>query len=269
MRQNATAVRLFLESPAFNPAGLNYTTCPECGHEGKLMVGLHDDGCAWYKCLRARCQLSGVVGKGHVRKPTEKRVKPPAPLPECVCTLSVYEDLRADLAEASVFADMAWLGTFCAGWNQRTGRYVYPIHDAQGTRTGTVLRAYYKTPKVLTHRHVRDVPLLAWYNQRALTTGRAIVVVEDQVSAARLGGELVSVALLGTHLSAEGADTINAANSARLPVYVALDADATDKAAAIRAKLRSASVLPLGKDIKNMARSYFHVWRRSYFEGQA
>lgn len=263
MRQNATAIRLFLESADFSPDGLNYTDCPECGHKGKLMVGLHQDGCAWYKCLRVRCGMTGMVGRGF----TVPQPKPKVRLhEEPLFSLANERRARAHLADdmwkyKAVSMEQDWAARVCSG--RQDGRFVFPVRSAVGERVGSVLKSFTMSPKVLTLRHVPDVPLLAWYGaQKLMDHVSPIVLVEDQLSAARLGDPrwAIGVALLGTHLSQEAADYIKAVNLTKHQILICLDNDATNKAAAMRRLFPSARVVPLQQDIKDMTEGEFEVW---------
>lgn len=257
-------VRLYATEPGFRLDQLNYRDCPECGGKGKLMVAAREDGPGlWYKCLKARCQLSGVthrVERGPATQP--KAVKPPDQLPESAVT---SDDARSILrvtmeARKGVRMSEEWALEVCSGMTQGD-RFIFPICGPQGYRIGSTLRSFVQQPKTISLWHDRAEPRLAWYRGLSET----LTVVEDQLSASRLAAEgFRSVALLGTSPSEDAIDQINAtARRLRTSVLICLDNDATDKAVALRRKLTSGTVLPLvGLDIKDMPDAQFYQFLR-------
>lgn len=152
------------------------------------------------------------------------------------------------------------------GWPYNFGRYALPIYSPNGATRGHVLRAPWpgsplytrlQLPKAVTYVQERG-PVLSHYHP--VIHNRALVVVEDQLSAIKLAqAGLRSIALLGTPRNGEiGMDRLTEiSQSARggLQTLIALDADATEEAFLFARKWGHAfnhlRVAPLTQDIKD------------------
>jgi len=106
-------------------------------------------------------------------------------------------------------------------------RYVYTVRDPIGVPRGHIARSLTgATPKVLTYDERPDQPFIGWVRSE---TSEAVVIVEDWISAEKLGASTATgVALNGTHLSLEMVTEIQV-NSGGKPVCLALDRDAYGK----------------------------------------
>lgn len=111
-------------------------------------------------------------------------------------------------------------------------------------------------PKNLVEMFNDTDPVMAWYPMMVgLNSKVPIVLVEDQFSALRACSYMHSAALIGTNLSEKKVHALLRGGMRR--VIIALDADATGRAAGIVTKYRSLfdmiQMLPLTKDLKDMS----------------
>ena len=131
------------------------------------------------------------------------------------------------------------------------GRIAMSVRAPNDTHRGWVLRSDGSVaPKALTYLDEGAIGL-SWY--KAFEDGPT-VLVEDIPSAIRASAYVNAVALMGTECGLEKAMEIR--NNATYPVVVALDQDATKKAADhvthYQLLWRAPRLLPLQKDIKDM-----------------
>jgi hypothetical protein len=256
-RTIASTIRLFRESGDWHD-GLNYIDCPECGGLGKMMVGDHDDGSVWYKCLRARCQCSGVAGKAHVTSAPKPRVKVlPVPASDEEPSVAVTCLQQQFWKHKAVLMGHHWAARACVGMVR--GRFILPLYGPTHLRRGTVLRSFTDSPKALTLRHASDGPLIGWYYP-ALDRKRTLVIVEDCLSAARISAEggLTALALCGTSASKEALEEIN--SYWKGPIAICLDRDAFRKSVTLRRQLGRGEAYALLEDVKDMGTEAFNAW---------
>jgi hypothetical protein len=252
-------VRLFIEQ--HDRDGLMYTDCPECGKANKLMVGTAEEGGHFYKCLSAACGTFGTT-EGRAAGVPKEGTK----VPEKGRELATPFHKEGDFVPMGVPTlkklrgyglSNKQVGILCRGRLGRSGRYVFPIYSPLLEVRGYVARIFDGTlPKSLT-RPYRDlpVPLISWYFPQGNSQHLPVILVEDQISAARLGEYLPTVAMLGTtinyHDHMEIAATAQGLNSPR--ICAVLDNDACMDAVNLAKKFTNGVPIPLfHSDIKDM-----------------
>lgn len=220
--------------------------CPFCngGRTKELSLSVSYDGL--YLCHRASC---GARGKWDSRY---------CAAPKRTSTWPTLNTLNGDALESLVNTysltknDLASLRPEEAVTCKGETRWWYPIFGPDGSTRGGVARLNGGTPKSLTYVD-GGYKLGSWYNPSNPTFYGHAVLVEDQVSAAKLGQYVTTVALMGTNLN----DTLTGylSGSGIKHLYIALDADALSTAVSIANKVGvyfdSCSVICLTKDIKD------------------
>lgn len=134
--------------------------------------------------------------------------------------------------------------------NAKERRWYYPIWGPHGSNHGGVARSLEGVrPKVLSCKD-EDYHLGSWYLHPSGV--ECVALVEDQVSAARLSGQITTVALMGTHLCHE---LLMFLAKHVKHLYIVLDSDAHSKAVSLATRIapyfHSVTVVPIDKDIKN------------------
>ncbi len=257
MASTHTEVQLYLESEM--PEGLAYMECPACGGKDKLMLVPLDDGTTYYKCLRASCSTWGNSNVQYRKvqdslPPSGRRTFPR--WEDIPSILTACDTERACLRERYGLSDKAThelcVGTFIDDYNEL--RLVFPVRDVGFHQVGYMARSLYPLPndyKALLRPRYRHGSLLAWYGHRNLRK-KPIVIVEDQISAARIGEHLPCVALLGTAMRAADQLTVRGSK-----LVVVLDNDATDKGVKLASDLGCAYFPLMGPDVKDMKELVF------------
>lgn len=262
-----TEVRLFAESGDFDPDRLNYMDCPECGGKSKCMVVPAENGRGYYfKCFRDSCGVNGLTGGAfdgydrakHTEKKLSRRSTFPAILPGDLQKLS-----RAQYKYFRTLYHMPprQVDRLVQGYDPRGKATIFPIRDPLGAQRGYVRRYFNgRLPKAPISPYEETGPLTAWYRPVASVYAAPLVIVEDQISAARLSADVPTVALLGTRLSLAGeAEVVKWCQTHKgCPVIVSLDEDATTTGIALKSELNglphvTAYYSPLVVDIKDMS----------------
>lgn len=229
--------------------------CPVCRggntQERTLVVSVRHETLLWL-CYRASCGFKGARNIGgrsnHLHTGTNpvscrgavgrEILRHTGRLPQ-----EIREDLRSRYGITEAHESL-----FAIGWDNTTNRLSIPVRNFRSEPLGVVLRSLNGAkPKTLTHT---EKDSLSWFVNH---TARGVIIVEDQFSAIRASDYLTSVALLGTHLNEQRVAEIKA--SGLSPVYLALDADAWQKAVGYAIKYRSQlkpQLIRLTKDIKDM-----------------
>lgn len=224
--------------------------CPACSggesREATLSVSRRDGLLLW-NCHRASCGFRGASTGGRY----ERRSAPVVQTRGTVGRQMVRESEPVP-AEASEYLRNRYRITarhaakYDLGWYE--GRLSVPVRNYQGEILGVNLRSLSgEVPKSKLHS---EKGALSWFVNH---TSPDIIIVEDQFSAMRASDYSTSVALLGTNLNEERVSEIK--QVARGTVYLALDADAWDKAVKYVLQYRSwlpLRLLKLTKDIKDM-----------------
>lgn len=240
--------------------------CPDCGHH-KLSVTKRD-GKLLYHCWRASCGIRGTIeltGREAFESHTpdvkeEHRYKGP---------INFLHPDEADIISTRFRLSAYTVATYI---RKNRDRYVLPIYTRDGMLRGYCLRwpwagteliqdvNYGGLKSALYGEHTERGPLQSWYKS-TLGIARAVVLVEDQISAMRLAQDasVDAVALLGVSLNAEKvADIQRRGNN----VVIALDADATrtafEHARTWGAAFKSCRVTVLTKDVKDMTPEELH-----------
>jgi hypothetical protein len=249
-----TQVKLYLEQE--QPESLAYIDCPECGQAQKLMLVPLDDGGTFAKCLRASCETFGSVGSTYRRDAPKKIVgarrtfltyrREPGFVP-----LHRIGNTYRNFFHDGYRIPKAQVNTLVAG--KLDDRWVFPVLDRLHRTVGYVARGYNHEHKALLRPYFKKGPLMAWYGHKHLRGNLPLVVVEDQVSAARLSEYLPAVALLGTTASDQDIEQLEAAQSEDGNIIVMLDQDATDAAFRLARRIRRGLCWPLVRtDVKDM-----------------
>lgn len=191
--------------------------CPKCAggasRERCFTVCRESPTFGWYRCHRASCGFHGatVVGAGEsVQQPQPTKGKSSDywrrihGLPDDVeCVLRERFGLtREELAKNRV------------GYNPETGRILYPVLDALGRRTGIIGRLYQpdgQSPKSLTFWEYENALRIYIPASCVRSADDTICLVEDPVSAIRVGRILPAGALLGVYLQPDTARRLSRA----------------------------------------------------------
>ncbi len=267
MIDTKTEVKLYVESEARDETvaiheGLMYMDCPECGEKNKLMIGTFDDGGYWYKCLRASCDTHGSFGTTYVHKrqaPAKKdRNTYPVAAIDALTTAN-RKWFKYDYGLSGIALDNLCAGTYTDN-NFHHKRFVFPIRRPSGEITGYLGRTFDKDvkTKALARPYDTHSPMIAWYGldyMYAIGPGGDLIIVEDQISAARIGQYRPCVALLGTSLSHEALAEIMSNWQGR--IRIALDNDATKLAVLMTKRVPRSYLYPLQRDVKDMSEIEF------------
>lgn len=249
-------VRLAVEGPGFQAGGLNYIDCPECGGKSKMMVGLHPDGAAWFKCMRVTCQVQGVTQ--HSRRPDEPRQKKPVRLvPYPNEATSPKEDRYRALNACRRASGRSPLPTPALVRSRvfldDRGRWCVPLFDQEGACYGTMAHSWAEGRRKNSwfEQHEPSNHRLGWFHTK---NPGLVVLVEDVFSAATLATRsITAAALLGTNLGANSMPgLLQYARRTRAHIVVCLDADATEKAFGLARRVGGSCVPLTGPDIKDM-----------------
>lgn len=227
--------------------------CPFCGGgrtKERSFVAINEGGVIRYICHRGSCGKKGVwLSDSEVGATIAKENKYVAPWPHKFSPTK--PELKA-FAEKYRLSDddLSRLRPMRCVDENKNPRWWYPIFGPHGSVHGGQARSLAGVrPKSLTFLE-DGYKLGSWY---VCDGAESVVLVEDQVSAAKLGGIITSVALLGCHLN----DTLMlflAKHTKHLKI--ALDYDALDKATKMAERVapyfHTVQVIPLTTDIKNM-----------------
>lgn len=249
--------------------GNHRIVCPLCrgGSTGERSMSLTGDrdGGVFY-CFRAACGFKGQVGTKVA--PHSLPQFTPTPYREATRMLTGKEAANLGLTDeqacaAGLRAEIATPGTV-----------VYLCESLAGEHLGQVTRTPDK--HIRTYRAQPDL-----YYSHGIPSPSSLWIVEDALSAAQLGtmwhrldGPLIAgVALLGTHmLPRVRQDIARYVRKTPMPVYVALDAGAEDKARNILDKLTtdgvSCNFVALTRDVKNLSWGEKETLVRQYTSGR-
>lgn len=244
--------------------------CPFCHggrHKEESFIVTRQGTDALYVCHRASCGLKGRLAvSGDPVKLRPAKEKPKEHQLRCntyPLTQQTREALRARFEFTGPVVDYYGM---VETWE---GDIIIPIYNSRGLVQGHERKV--KDPgkaKAIRYNGL-DADGLGWYNSmpsyalpaefvpKAYRERRfvdhSLIIVEDLYSAMKANAFIHSVALLSSHLSPEQAALIASMDYER--VLLALDQDATAKAAALarryRGVLPNLQVLPLRADIKD------------------
>lgn len=241
--------------------------CPVCNggssSERTFIITRVDTGLL-YTCHRASCPTKGFVSsigsdlvKGYKRPKANKPKAKPYKRETVAIPDGVSEWLWHQFyITQEVQHQEGWK------WNDETQRVVLPIRDVRRAELGHNARYWRELdavelgdvgPKSITYWNRLDC--VKYHMPFRSSRGGTLTLVEDQPSAVRLSQDTDTLALLGTHVTAELAREIQTMGYSR--IVLALDNDATLKALKIKQQIglfyRQFDVIPLeGPDIKDM-----------------
>ena len=221
--------------------------CPICMKANSFSVTKKHGHTKWF-CFHAECDTRGVVDSDLTKADicdiiskvdSESR---PYTIPEHIILAENHEPTKAWLRKYNLTLNK----TIDVRYDTKANRHLFMIwHD--GVCYGGVGRSIDKAtkPKWLVYGNGTKIPLVI---KRGNT--RAIVV-EDALSAAKVPATYDGIALLGTHLSESYIPYLMGYDE----LFLALDADATDKAIKMHRQLsiyHKTTLIILKKDIKDM-----------------
>lgn len=239
--------------------------CPYCngGNSGEKSFSIFRSATkASFICHRAQCKVQGGVLMSVLAGPDTATPAVSKLWSYKGELLALPDDVREQVinewgltTDSIAKMQLKWAPTY------REGRIAIPIFNRGHRISGFTFRSLDKkaTPKSIIQMTQTDEPVMSWYrfvhhmNMECWMLTEPLVLVEDQASAMRASMFCNAVALLGTNL---GADKIGELRKAGAPsILVALDQDATDKAADIVKKLSGVfdniELRMLKKDLKN------------------
>lgn len=232
--------------------------CPFCegGETGERSLSVkREEFYAQYKCHRASCGKSGrvpMIGSAPVTTKIRSEV---GRYNNIISKLStVPTDIISILTDKYHFNKVD-LGRLDAKWSEELNRLAIPIFSMSSVNTGVTLRSFDEkaVPKTLNYITNFTRPPTAWY--RNYNTGsKKIIVVEDQLSAARASSFVTAIALCGCSINIFGIKEI--ANHDPDHVVFCLDADAFSEGLILQKKwggmFKNCTVAKPPKDLKNM-----------------
>jgi len=231
--------------------------CPFCrgGRHGEkaLTITRRRDGTALFICHRASCSRAGrVFVDGHVSINLEDpRFREFTPRPYDKASRALSDEER-ELIARSYSLTYHETNYYRLSIDQESGRLVIPVMGPQEQFRGHILSnlpGATTKPKSLIYK-ILDEPFAAWFWPTTAKREK-IVVVEDCISAMRVGRQYVAVALMGTNLNIENMLEILKYSD---NMVLALDKDATQKALHYQHKYKfmcpAMQVAMLEKDLK-------------------
>lgn len=240
--------------------------CPKCkggmSKEKTLSVSRVNRQLLWM-CHRASCDFrrgkkyDGTIPKDSIPKgPREINYPMTVDLTE-----PIYKLLEENYGISKVSSNRAGIKVTPPLFEGDCERLYLPIHTQSKAPYGYTAKAMIKGAKPKTINKTLYPYAMAWYPNTTQT--KAVLVVEDQLSAIRASDFMTSIALLGTHLNEERIEAILSCNPTF--IYLALDYDAWEKAVGYSVKFRTKAdnkLIPvkITKDIKNMNSMEFGVF---------
>ena len=204
--------------------------CPSCegGSTKEHCLAATSNGVVVrYICHRAGCGIKGTIG-GDDRQLHGQGKREATKAPKFY-----QKELRALTQEQRKF----FLDSFSLGAAQvrsiryapEDNRFWFPVYALNGYEIGGVLRSYVPgaKPKTLSYKFNPTYPFVSWYLKHK---SKPLVIVEDCISAMKVGAVANALALNGTYLSAEVVVMITNMRPRPTKVVLALDPDATSKA---------------------------------------
>jgi len=232
--------------------------CPACNggptKEGSFSVS-RSRGTLLYCCHRASCKFNGAIiltsaasrATRGSETPRSRTYIPSTQLDEEHVELLVE---KFGLTRESIeFAGLRWIEANAGIYSRRV---CMPIYGPNLRERGASYRSYEGgNPKSLIRFHDNDAIALAWYISKRRS--KAVVLVEDQISAIKLSPYYDSAALLSTNLSMAKVKEIRERKYEK--VFLCLDNDATSVAVqlavSLKYKLPGLRIIGLAKDVKD------------------
>lgn len=251
--------------------GLSVTgrVCPKCNggstREGSFAV-TRRGGALLFVCHRASCGFKGMAALNgdHASAGTEgegSRVERTGPKRYASLGKSPLPEDVKQLLNNKYGINLLLQAKGLLRWTTQhspadKGRLVMPMLDHLGYPYGYVARKLDNQDGAKTLTFGEDTEG-SWYFNRS--SGRKLLIVEDQLSAIKASQFVNTVALLGTNISEQTLLAIK--SGAYTGIYLALDADAFPKSIKMAVELRPRlplSVVRLEKDIKDTSNEDIH-----------
>lgn len=183
--------------------GKTTTDCPNCDKANKLSV-VHNQKEYWCNCYR--CDFSDRHYKGKLTLAELAEIKRLNELAEEELTLELPEDYTDEIPlEGRLWLYKAGITEstrreYGIGYSEAYRRVVLPVYDVQGTLIWYQLRAVLsgQEPKYIQPSTGRDSIVFA---SRGRETDTEAVVVEDILSAIRVGRHIKCFSMLGTKIT--------------------------------------------------------------------
>lgn len=255
----------YVESLDIPALGRYRSDCPVCGKSNTFSVT--DDGLQrlWY-CFHADCNVKGRTGvtltKDFAKHALSRKHEPPSThtckfeLPDTFVSLS--RNVDAELYVRSVNAYDAYLsGRADIRYDFKRNRVAYIVKDGRDIVDAAGRSIDGRKPKWYRYGNSKQ-PFVCG-------DGDTCFVVEDCASACAVSNLTTGVALLGTNLLPEHADTLKKFKK----VNIALDKDATDKALDMVRTLHTivhTKLVILTQDLKNMKGQERDEFIRQYID---
>lgn len=203
-----------------SPEEQGRTLCPRCkggnSKEKSLGVIRTETGLILWNCFRAKCGFKGLHSLGAYQKDEVIKTKPSRPF------LGMLETLSGEHFDYFKKTYGLWPASLSqtVRWAPEEGRFSFGVLSPENRYRGTILRSFSGArPKALTYKERTEEPWQAWYGK-----GEVIVIVEDQLSAMKVGqAGGVGVALLGTSLNYSMVKEIADMTFEEIPTFIALD----------------------------------------------
>lgn len=238
--------------------------CPFCNHKNTLSISKNYNGILWF-CFHADCQSSGHIFTEPTSSEIIEYVKQQESSAQTEFKIPAYfligtnryTTLFLESYEIKAAYQDKRIEVY---FDVKEQRQVFLLYGLTGTCLGAIGRSYTHKPKWKFYKSGEEnkVPLIVpKYGTAArpyykINEEKVGVIVEDAISATKVSSIYNGIAILGTYLS-----------SAYLPyfllfdrLYIALDADATDKAIKMQKYLntfRPTKIIQLKDDIKDMS----------------
>ena len=236
--------------------------CPKCSggaSEEKSFTARKTASGVAFICYRASCGFKGLVkakGSGLLRY---KEPKPKEPKPFTGDRSPLPDYAKSFLASKFPMGIDFFLERGVK-YSHFKNRVLYPINNFRGERYGWVARWYpfvntTTSAKSILYRDTDDVLHFA------TRPAERMVIVEDWVSAERVGEVVPCVAVLGADLSAQSVELLKSLGVKELTLC--LDPDAIAKAVEIKDRLClefTITVLPVKTDPKDMTPEEFKLF---------
>lgn len=248
--------------------------CPFC-HGGdkkeKTFSLKRDFNQAIFNCHRATCGRKGYLIVGLQNMVVQaKKTTHVTPFTDAIRSLSPLPTNVKKMLSEKYYMFETDFARLDARWSNKLQRVVMPILSPDRTNLGATLRSYTEGVRPKSYKYINNfnVPAISFY--RCLNTGwDKLVIVEDQVSAARGANTVSTVALLGTNVNLP---SIKLMKDLRPKVVViCLDADAFPTALKIHERWSNffdckCKVVKPPKDLKDMTRLELQDFLRTQTE---
>lgn len=242
--------------------------CPSCkggSSEEKSFRVSRGSGVLLYFCHRSSCTFRGRIGisyegggQGSGSGSTAKRVRVPTEAADPAALRILAE--RYGISEQTLESlGLRWCGKSSGYY---AGRFCFPIIRPDSKESGANFRTLAQgvSPKSIIQLYDPESVSSSWVKLQRRSD--YLVIVEDQISAYKIGAYYHSLALLGTNLNEAKVNEILEQKPEYEKVFLCLDNDATFHAIKLqlmwKSKIKGLNVIGLNnKDIKDMDEKEF------------